>query len=72
MTETKLTRRVAIRSLLVSSLAAGMAPLSGCLGGEESYPVIPSDKPKDELQKDIDNPFGAPIPKGKSKAKRRK
>lgn len=70
MTETKSTRRAAIRSLLTFPLAAaGLAALSGC-GGEKTYPVIESKKPKDELHKDIENPFGGEFKQGKPKKRR--
>ncbi len=71
MTEPNPTRRVMIRSLLVFPFAAGLAALSGCGEAEKTYPVIPTNKSKDELSADVDNPFGAPVPKGKSKAKRK-
>jgi hypothetical protein len=68
-----ITRRVAIRDFLRVPLALGFSALipslAGC-GGEPELPVLPSNKPKDELQKEIDNPLGVPIKTGpKSKTK---
>jgi hypothetical protein len=71
MTETKQTRRVAIRSFLVLPFAAGLAALPGCGTAETSYPVIPTNKSKEEFQKDVDNPFGVPIKEGKSKKRKK-
>jgi len=69
MTETKITRRVAILSSLMASFAGGIGCLSGCGGAEKELPVIDSKKPKDELQLDIENPYGNPAKKGKPKRK---
>jgi len=66
-----ISRRVAIRSLLGTSsglgLAVGSLSLAGCGGGERELPVIDSKKPKDDLQREIENPYGPPAKRGKSK-----
>jgi hypothetical protein len=68
------SRRVAIRAVLRSSaglgLAAGMAGLAGCRR-EPELPVIPSNKSKDDLQKEIENPLGIPVEKGRKTGKAR-
>ncbi len=71
MTETNITRRVAILSFMVPSLAGGLIALPGC-GGEKELPVIDSKKPKDELQQDIENPYGAPTKPSKPIKSKRK
>lgn len=63
-----MTRRVALFSFLVPPLAAGVVSLAGC-GGEKEVPVIPSSKGKDDLQSDIENPYGGQTKKGKPKRK---
>jgi hypothetical protein len=70
MTDMTMTRRLVIRSILTSSLAVGFVALSGCGGGDESFPVIPTNKNKDELSKDLDNPFDAPDAPKKSKKRK--
>lgn len=60
-----------IRSSLVLPFVAGLAALPGCTSGETTYPVIPTNKSKEEFQKDVDNPFGVPIKESKSKKRKR-
>lgn len=47
---------------------AALSVTSGC-GGEPEAKILSTDKSKDELQKEIENPFGEVAPKGKGKAK---
>lgn len=67
-----LSRRSAISLGLLAGVAAGSLPLAGC-GGEKEAPILSSNKSKDELQKEIENPYGAPPPKqsGKRRGGRR-
>jgi len=51
-------------------LAVGLLSLAGCGGGERELPIVDSKKPKDDLQKDIENPYGAPAKEGKAARKR--
>jgi hypothetical protein len=60
-----------VRVVLCSTLAFGIFAFSiaGC-GGEKEVVYAPSGKTKDELQKDIENPYGVPTkPMGKVKKK---
>lgn len=60
------------RALVFACMAAiGGSPLAGC--GEKEATIIPSNKKKDDLQKDIENPYGADIktPTPKKKGGRR-
>jgi len=47
--------------------AVGSSVLVGC--GEKEAAVIPSNKKKDELQKDIENPYGVEIKAPNAKKK---
>jgi len=69
MTDMRLTRRDALLSFLVFPFVGGLATLPGCVGGEKELPVIDSKKPKDELQLEIENPYGVPAKRSKSKRK---
>lgn len=60
-------RRDLLRRLLLTPLGAAL--LAGCTGEREA-PIIPSSKPKDDLQKDLENPYGGPVKEGKAKRKR--
>ena len=57
------------RSLVLACVAAvGSSALVGC--GEKEATIIPSNKKKDELQKDIENPYGVEIKTPKVNKKR--
>ncbi|MDG3006884.1 hypothetical protein [Paludisphaera mucosa] len=62
------SRRGLITSGLLVAFSAGMVCVAGC--GEREARIAPSDKKKEDMQKDIDNPYGAEIKdtikKGKS------
>jgi hypothetical protein len=53
--------RVACRSFLI----AGAVVAAGC--GEKEAAVIPSDKPRAELQKEMENPYDAAVASPKTK-----
>jgi hypothetical protein len=61
-----------VRVVLCSTLAFGIFAfaIAGCGGGEKEVVYAPAGKSKDDLQKDIENPYGAPVKSvGKSKKK---
>lgn len=62
-------RRFRLASLVTTLLVAGVVAFPGC-GGEPEATIIPNEKSRDELQKDLENPYGAPPPKTKGKRSR--
>jgi len=60
------TRMMTIGALLVA-IPVGLLPVIGC--GEDEAPIVASDKSKDDLQKEIENPFGVEVKTGKAKSK---
>jgi hypothetical protein len=67
MTGTTMTRRALLASLATAG-CLGLAILPGC--GEPEADIAPAEKPKDELQKDIENPYGAAPIEGKARRPR--
>lgn len=67
----RFSRRSAIARGLLFGIAAGSLPLAGC-GGANELPVIPSTKSKDELQKEIENPYGLSFKQSSKRRGRRR
>lgn len=59
MTQPRTTLRVLLSLSIAFAVVSGACALPGC--GEKEAPVIPSSKKKDDLQKDIENPYGVEL-----------
>jgi hypothetical protein len=55
---------------LIVAVSAGLLPMAGC--GEPEAPIAPTDKGRDELQKDIENPYGVEVKKTKPGSRSRR
>ncbi|WP_165248897.1 hypothetical protein [Paludisphaera soli] len=55
---------------LILACSAGLLPMAGC--GESEAPIASTDKKRDDLQKDIENPYGVEVkqPKPGSRSRR--
>lgn len=53
---------------LIAVTSSGVLPLAGC--GESEAPIKSTDKKRDDLQKEIENPLGIPEKAAKGKPSR--
>lgn len=55
---------------LIVAFSAGLLPTAGC--GEPEAKVLSTDKGRDALQKDIENPYGVEVKQTKPKSRSRR
>lgn len=65
----KTTTSALAAGALYLAAATALSAASGC-GGEAEAPILSTDKNKDQLQREIENPLGEVAPKARGKARK--